>query len=100
MRVWGFLALLVRTGAAILDLATHRAKPPIGFDRQDNEVAADIVANDQMPSTRVHGQMCRNRATDRLAVYQRHHTAGRVDCICLGRAEFLSLIVVDLVDDI
>jgi hypothetical protein len=45
-----FLALLVWAAASILDLTAHGPEPSISLDRQDDEIATDIVGDDQVAS--------------------------------------------------
>ena len=46
VRMRCFLALLVWAAAGILDLTADRAEPSISLDRQNAEIAADIVGDD------------------------------------------------------
>jgi hypothetical protein len=85
----GFLALLVWASATIPELPAHGAKPSIGLDRQDDEIAADIVGDDEVASRRIHRQMGRDWALKGLSVEQLDHPGIRVDRIGLGRAALL-----------
>jgi len=50
-----FLAVLVRAAAIILHLPADGAEPSIGLHRQDDEIAADIVCDNQVVSCRIRG---------------------------------------------
>jgi hypothetical protein len=68
VRMWRFLAVLVQAAANVLDLPAHGAEPSVGLDRQDDEIAADIVGDDQVASGRIDRQMGRDRAVQGLAI--------------------------------
>jgi hypothetical protein len=72
----GLLAVLVWAGAGVLQHAAHGAEPSIGLNGQYDQIATDVVGDNQVVSRRIHSQMRLKERLRRTGV--KHRVIDRV----------------------